>query len=151
MDAAYISAFSALAGAAIGGSTSFFTAWLTQRAQLRNARHEAERGRLETLYREFISEASRLQGDALSHQKDDVTDMVKLYALVGHMRLGSSRAVITAAERIITSIVETYMAPNRTLHEVITYAHQGGMNFLVDFGEACRQDLAERYGQASPG
>ena len=32
-------------------------------------------------------EASRLYGDALSHQKDDVSDLVYLYALVAKIRL----------------------------------------------------------------
>jgi len=142
LDAAYVSAFSALAGAMIGGFTSFGTSWLTQRAQLRHTHREAERVKLEALYNEFIAEASRLYADALSHQKDDVVDMVKLYALVGRMRLMSSRAVLVAAERIIEATIETYLAPNRSLHEMRAYAKQGGMNFLVEFGEASRDDLA---------
>jgi hypothetical protein len=47
LDPAYISALSALAGATIGGLTSFATSWTTQRAQLRHAHREAERAKLE--------------------------------------------------------------------------------------------------------
>ncbi len=83
LDPAYISAFSGLAGAAIGGFASFSTSWATQRAQIRHSHSEAERARLEALYSEFITESARLVADALSHQKDDVADMVGLYALVG--------------------------------------------------------------------
>ena len=146
MDPGYISAFSALAGAALGGLASFSTSWSTQRNQFRQAHRDAERAKLEKLYSDFIAEASRLLGDALSHQKDDVLDMVGLYAMVGRMRLVSSRTVVAAAEKVIDHIIETYLAPNRTLHELRTLLREGRMDFLVEFGEACRQDLGARIG-----
>ena len=99
MDAAYISALSALGGATIGGLASFGSSWLTQRTQLRFAHHEAIKAKREALYTEFIDEASRLYGDALGHQKDEVADLVKIYALIGRIRLVSPRPVVTAAER----------------------------------------------------
>jgi hypothetical protein len=37
MDVAYVSAISALAGSVIGGLTSGYTTWLTQRSQARQA------------------------------------------------------------------------------------------------------------------
>ncbi len=144
LDPAYISAFSALFGATIGGLASFGTSWTTQRTQLRHARRDAERSKIETLYNDFIAESSRLLGDALSHQKDDVTAIVGLYALVGRMRLVSPREVVTAADEVIHVIIETYLGPNRALHEMLAYAQQGNMNVLVVFGEACRSDLAKR-------
>ena len=145
MDAGYISAFSALAGAAIGGLASFSTSWVTQRSQLRHSFRQAEQAKLEAMYNEFISEAARLLGDALTHQKDDIADMVGLYASVGRMRLMSPRPVVTAAEQVIENIIETYLAPNRSLHEMIDYVKQGRMDILLEFTEACRQDLAQRY------
>ena len=80
MDAAYISALSALGGATIGGLASFGSSWLTQRTQLRFSHHEAIKAKREALYAEFVDEASRLYGDALGHQKDDVADLVKIYS-----------------------------------------------------------------------
>jgi len=142
VDTAYISAFSALAGAVIGGLASFGSSWLTQRTQLLFARREAIKARREALYAEFVDEAARLYGDALGHQKDDAADLVKLFALLGRIRLVSPRPVITAAERTFDSIVETYLGSNRTMHEVLEDVHRGGFNFLIEFGEACRQDLA---------
>jgi len=141
MDAAFISALSALGGATIGGLASFGSSWLTQRTQLRFAHHEAIKAKREALYAEFIDEASRLYGDALGHQKDEVADLVKIYALIGRIRLVSPRPVVTAAERILDTISQTYLGPNRTLHEVMDDFHQGGSDFLAEFGEACRQDL----------
>ena len=144
MDPAYASAFSALAGAAIGGLASFSTSWVTQRTQLRHTQSQAERARLEALYSEFIAESARLLGDALSHQKDDIADMVGLYALVGRMRLVSSPAVVAAADQIILGIIATYQGPNLALHEMHKYVRAGRMNYLVEFGDAARADLAHR-------
>ena len=141
MDTAYISALSALGGATIGGLASFGSSWLTQRTQLRFAHYEAIKAKREALYAEFVDEASRLYGDALGHQKDDVADLVKIYGLIGRIRLVSSRPVITAAERTLDTIIQAYLGPNRTLHEVLDDVHRGGFNFFAEFGEACRQDL----------
>jgi hypothetical protein len=144
LDPAYISALSALAGATIGGLTSFATSWSTQRAQLRHAHREAEKAKLEALYSDFITEASRLLGEALTHQTEEITGLVRLNAMVGHMRLVSDRTVIDAARRVEKTIIETYLGPNRTLHEIMDYAQKGGVDFLIEFGEACRKDLAAR-------
>ncbi len=142
MDTAYVSAFSALAGALIGGLASFASSWLTQRTQLRFTHAEANKAKREALYAEFVAEASRLYGDALGHQKDDVASLVNLYALLGRIRLVASRTVVTAAERTLDVIIETYLAPNRSLHELLDEVKQGRLHFLVEFGEACRDDLA---------
>jgi hypothetical protein len=142
VDTAYISALSALGGATIGGLTSFGSSWLTQRTQLLFSHHETIKARREALYAEFVDEASRLYGDALGHQKDDVADLAKLFALLGRIRLASPRPVVTAAERTFDTIIEAYLGPNRTMHEVLDDVHQGGFHFLIEFGEACRQDLS---------
>jgi hypothetical protein len=148
VDPAFVSAFIGLAGVAVGGVTSFATSWLIQQAQLRDKRREAERGKREGVFRDFIAEATRLYADALSHEKDDVADMVKLYALVAQMRFISSERVVAAAERTMDAVIDTYLGPNRTLHEMRIFAQQGGLNFLVGFSEACREDLAKTDGMA---
>jgi hypothetical protein len=150
LNQAYVPALVGLAGVAIGALSSFFTTWLTQWAQLRERRRETERDRRERLFVEFIDEASRLFGDALTHEKDDVGDLVRLYALVGRMRLTSSRRVIAAAEGAIEAIVATYLAPNRTLHEIRTIAAEGGLDPLLEFGEACRDELSSIAGTIEP-
>jgi hypothetical protein len=144
MNPAYVSALAALAGAIIGGLTSFVTSWLMQRTQLRHAHREAEEAKLEALYSDFITEASRLFGDAVTHQTEEFTDLMRLVAMIGRMRLGSDRRVIDAARRVEKTIVETYLGPNRTLPELMDFADKGGMDFLIEFGEACRSELAAR-------
>jgi hypothetical protein len=80
--------------------------------------------------------------DALDDQKDDAADLVKLFALLGRIRLVAPPTILTAAERTFDTIVETYLGPNRSMHEVLDDVRRGGFNFLTEFGEACRQELA---------
>jgi hypothetical protein len=142
LNPAYISAFAALAGAIIGGLTSFLTSWFTQRAQLQSADRQARRAKLEALYNEYIAEVARLYADALAHQTDDPSKMVPLYALGSRMRLVSARAVTEAAIRIDDHIIETYLGPNRTLQESRDLIREGGIKtLLIGFSEACRADL----------
>jgi hypothetical protein len=84
-------------GATIGGLTSFVTSSSIQRAQLRHAHLEAETAKLEALYSEFIIEAARLFGDALTRQAGNVTDVIGLYTMTGRLRLLSAQTVIDAA------------------------------------------------------
>jgi hypothetical protein len=148
LDPAYISALAALAGATIGGLTSFGTSWLTQRTQLRHAHREAERAELKTLYQDFMTEASRLFVEAMRAKTDDIDDisgLVGLHAMIGGMRLVSDQPVIDAAMQAEGAIVETYLGPDRTIRELMDYARiQGETNFLVEFSAACRKDLAAR-------
>ena len=58
MDAAYLSALSALSGSAIGALASLTTTWLTQRYQDRSQRIAQERARRERIFGEFIDQAS---------------------------------------------------------------------------------------------
>ncbi|WNL46466.1 hypothetical protein RKE25_02185 [Dyella sp. BiH032] len=141
MDASYISAFAGLTGAAIGGLTSFATSWLTQQYQLTDKNRQAEWSKREQLFSAFIVEASKRYGDALSHEKDDVGDLVRLYALVGRIRLVASREVVTEAEKAMNLVIQAYLAPNRSLHELKELVDQGGVQFLMAFGEACRVEL----------
>jgi hypothetical protein len=83
VDPVYITAISALGGAAIGGLTSFLGSWLTQRTQLRFTHHQAIKAKREALYAEFIDEASDRYGDALGHQKNDVADLASFLPCSG--------------------------------------------------------------------
>ena len=141
MNPSLLSALAALAGALIGGVASLGSSWLTQSIQQRARSREHNRVRREALFTDFINEASRLYGDALSHEKDDVLDMVGLYSIVGRIRLISCERVVTSSEKTLDSIVETYLAPNKTLHELRTMMVEGKMDFLVEFSEAARYEL----------
>ena len=141
MDAATISAFAALAGAAIGGLTSFATSWLTQRSQARAQQLAHKLTRREELYRVFIEEASRLHADSLVHETLDVSQLVKLYSMISLMRVFSAPRIIQDADKVIRMIVNTYLGPNKTLPELQDMVNSGAVDLLRDFGEACREEL----------
>ena len=141
MSSTLISALAALAGALIGGLASLGSSWLTQWIQLSARNRERGRARREALFSDFIDEASRLYGDALSHEKDDVLDMVRLYALVARIRLIASARVVVSAERTLDSVIDAYLSPNKTLQELRRLMSEGRMSFLVEFSEVCRVEL----------
>ena len=135
-----------LAGVAVGSITSITSTWLTQVATAREKRRQVEAGKREKLFNEFVIEASRIYGIALGHDKEDIADLVKLYSLIGRMRLICTPQVIEAAERAMRMIVETYTAPNLTVLELRRTAQEGGLNPLGDFDEAGREELMMIWG-----
>ena len=90
MDSPYLPAVAALAGSAIGGLTSFASAWLTQRHQDRANRLSRDKARRQKVYRQFIEEASKLYADALVHDDLQISTLVSAYALISRMRVLSS-------------------------------------------------------------
>ena len=140
MDNAYISAIAALAGSGIGAVASFATTWLTQDAQQRTQRFAQAMTRREHLYGEFIEEASKLVSDALTHELDDPSKIVRLYALIGKLRLFASVNIIAEAEGVMRHIVKTYRQPNRDLRSPEDL-RKHDVDPLRAFSEACREDL----------
>lgn len=147
MDFGFLSAFAGLAGVAVGGLTSFATTWWTQQSLAQEKRRQAEAGKREKLFNEFIAEASRLFGDALGQDKDDITDLVRLYSLIGRMRLICSQPVVDAAEQTMQAILDAYLAPKKSLNDLRTLARSGGMNPLVTFDTAGREELEALNGR----
>jgi hypothetical protein len=142
MDAAYLSAFAGLAGAIIGGLTSFGTTWMTQTTQMREKAAETARKQRVQLYVGFTKEASELFAHALSHDDGDLTEVAKLDAMIAHIRMVSPAAIIQAAETVIEAIVNAYACPNRKLLELRDFAEKGGLDPLHRFADLCRHDLA---------
>jgi hypothetical protein len=140
MDNAYMSAVAALAGSAIGALASFATTWLTQHAQERAQRFAQAMARREHLYGEFIEKASKLFTDALTHELEDPSKFVRLYALVGKLRLFASANVISKAEEVMRRIVETYNLPNRDFRNPED-RQEHDVDVLRALSEACREDL----------
>ena len=143
MDTAYISALAALAGSVIGGMTSLGTSWLTQRSQLGEQRSVRNLERRETLYKDFINEASRLYADAFEHDRTDLSNLVRLFAMVSQMRIVSSPKTVEDADKVMRLILETYLAPNRTLGDLQTTLESNVVDPLRRFSEACREELQQ--------
>jgi len=144
MDQAYFSAIAALAGSAIGGLTSLATSWLTQRAQFRAQQVGLDLGKRETLYRDFIEEASKLYTDAYEHDQADTSKLVRLYAMVSRMRILSSSTIIDSADRVCRVIIDTYLAPNKSFRDLPEFMDHKTMDPLREFSNACREELQRR-------
>ena len=142
MDTAYVSAISALAGSVIGGLTSGFTTWLSQRSQARAGMVAHDLARREDLIRDFIVAASKAYGDAIINSEPKMPELVDLYDMVSRMRaLGMSKTT-ACADIVMRSIVETYSTPNRTVADLRGLITSGqGIDPLKDFSEAARQEL----------
>ena len=144
MDANLITALAGVLGAVSGASAAIATTWITQKNQTIRERAKAETRKRETLYGDFITEASQRLADAFDHSLDKPETLVKLYAILGRIRLVSSDAVLTAAEECCDSIVDLYAKPNRTMDELVTTLHSGEFEVLEHFSDACRVEL-RRY------
>ena len=148
MEIPYFSAFAALAGSAIGGLTTLAASWLVQRLQFSTERLAHNIDRREDLYKDFIEEASKCFTDAFEHEITDASKLFRLYALVSRMRVLSSKDVIEQADRVMRVIAETYLAPNKSIRDVVTdrLKHNKGLeqalNPLRDFSNACRDELS---------
>lgn len=141
MDGAYVSAFAALAGTAIGGLASFATSWTTQHAQTRAQRIAAERDARAELFGRFLDEAAKLYADALQSRRDDISRLTGIYALTNRIRLTSSDRVVQGADAVARIIIESYAAPNQTMEDMRTNWIERHVDPLRDFSEACREEL----------
>ena len=143
MDAAYFSGLAALAGSIIGGLTSLGASWLTQHSQLGAQRSARNLERRETLYKDFINEASRLYADAFEHDHTELANLVRLFAMISQMRIVSSLKVVEDADRVARLIMETYVAPNKTFGDFGTTIESHTVDPLRRFSEACREVLQQ--------
>jgi hypothetical protein len=141
MNAAYLPALAALVGSAIGGLTSLATTWLTQYGQDKTTQRTQDRVKRETLFAEFIDEASLLYADAFTHEGTDLSKLSKLYAMISRMRLLSSKNIVDHADKVSHAIIETYLAPNKTFRDVEQLKKSGALDPLKEFSEACREEL----------
>ena len=138
MDAAYISAFAALSGSTVGALASFLTTWVTLNGQERGKALTRTMVRKEHLYGEFIDEASRLFTDALTHELDDLSKLVRLYALSNKLRLFAPADVLAEMDEVTDRLLEIYRSPNLDLRKA---GRQPNLDILRSFSEACRNDL----------
>ena len=141
MEAGYITALAALGGAALGGFTSFATSWTTQRVQMNAERNATSKSRRQKLYNAFIDGAAKMYGDALIHDKLELSGLIELHAIVSRMRVFSSAAVIENAISVVRVITETYSQPNKSPLEIEEMIENGTIDLLKGFSEACRQEF----------
>jgi hypothetical protein len=145
MDPAILSATSALTGSLIGGVSMLAASWLNQREQFRTQALVHEAVKRETLYAEFIIEASKRLTEAWSHQAESPEVVGGLYSCLERMRLTSSTEVIRVAGQVLQGVAEAYAEPPKTFDEARERFRRGREDEkddpLRDFAEACRAEL----------
>jgi len=140
MTSAYISAIAALCGSVIGALVSIATTWLTQHHQDESRRRAQEYTRRERIFVEFIDLSSKAYVDALLETSiKDPAKVVSLYATMGKLRLFASGAIVEAAEKVMSRILETYYGPKFDLENRPAVDHTS--DILREFSERCRAEL----------
>jgi hypothetical protein len=146
MDTTIITAIAAACGSLTGAAASIVTTWITQRTQTASADREQKLRDREALYGEFITEASRLTVDALSHSLEKPETYVKLYGILGRIRLVAADPVLAAAEACCQQIDDLYARPNMTVEQIRAALERDQVDPIRDFSVACRQELLDIAG-----
>ena len=143
MDSTIITAIAAACGSLVGAAATIVTTWITQRTQAVRAEREAMLRDRQALYGEFITEASRLTMDALSHSLEKPDTFVKLYGILGRIRLVAADPVLAAAEACCRQLVDLYAKPTMTVEQVRVAFERDRLDPIRDFSVACRTELLE--------
>ena len=146
MDSTIITAGAAACGSLVGAAATIVTTWITQRTQTVHAEREETLRRRETLYGEFIKEASRLAMEAFSHSLERPDTFVTLYGIIGRIRLVATDPVLDAAEACIRQIIDLYAKPNLTVEQIRLAFERDRLDPIRDFSVACRKELLEIAG-----
>ena len=100
MNSTVVTAMAAALGSLVGAAASIATTWITQRTQTIRAHSEWKLRERESLYKEFITEASRLTVDALAHCLERPDQLMALYGILSRIRLMSGEEVVRRAKLV---------------------------------------------------
>ncbi len=143
VDTTIITAMAAACGSLVGAAATIVTTWITQRTQTARAEREQQLRDRGALYGEFITEASRLTVEALSHSLERADTFVKLYALLGRIRLVATDPILAAAEQCCRQIGDLYAKPNMTAEQIRIAFERDRVDPIRDFSIACRKELLD--------
>ena len=143
MDSTIVTAMAAACGSLVGAAATIVTTWITQRTQTTHAEREERLHGREALYGEFITEASRLTVDAFSHSLEHPETFVKLYGILGRIRLVAADPVLAAAEACCSQIVDLYAKPNMTVEQIRVALERDRLDPIRDFSIVCRHELLQ--------
>jgi hypothetical protein len=142
MDTSVITALAAAGGSIVGAAASVVITWINQQKQTARELTQARHRERETLYGEFITEASRVTVDAVSHSLDSLEKLVKLYGILGRIRLVSDEHVLVEAEKCCRRIVDLYARPNISVEQMGDTFDPEKIDPLKPFSSACRGELS---------
>ena len=143
MDSILIPAVAAACGSLVGAAATIVTDCITQRTQTVHTKREQTLRHSEMLYGEFITEASRLAMEAFSNSLERADTFVKLYGIIGRIRLVARNPVLAAAEACIQQIIDLYAKPNMTVEQILLTFERDRLDPIKDFSVACRNEILE--------
>ena len=147
VESTVVTAAAAALGSLVGASASIVTTWITQRTQSRRANMEWKLHERQTLYKEFITEASRLAIDAATHSMERPDQIITLYGILSRIRLMSGEEVVRQGDACCRRIIELYGQPNLTtdqLRAAVAANEVHELDPLKEFSNACRNELLAR-------
>lgn len=143
MNNAILSVSAALIGSTVGGLAPVLSNYVLQRGQTRHDLLNRQLTLRESLYSDFIKEASRLFANSLIHSCEDLDEMVSIYAIVSRIRLMASGPVVHAAESLVKKIIQHYGESNLSVEQLRFAALSAKADPLEAFSLACRQELQD--------
>ena len=78
-----------------------------------------------------------------AHSTVQIQQLLALYAMISRMRVLAFPRTVDCAEKTMRAVMDTYLAPNRTvleLHELIK-SGEAAIDPLKEFAEAAREEL----------
>jgi hypothetical protein len=149
MSATLWTAIAAALGSLMGAVASVATTLITQRTQAARATSEWRTREREALYKEFVTEGSRLAADAMTHSLERPEQVVSLYGLLSRIRLVSGDDVLRQAEACCHRIIDLYRRPNLTPDQIDKAYEAHELDVLKDFSFACRTELLAMASRAT--
>jgi hypothetical protein len=122
LNAASLSALAAAGGSLFGVLGSSVGTWIAQRNHSRGDLLGKKIFHREQLYSDFISETAQAMAHAMQNTFQDPSQLISSYALLSRIRLSSPMHVVESAERVISTIMNTYAQPNLTPQEFHAWA-----------------------------
>ena len=141
MNPAIISALAALGGSSVGALAPVLSNFILERSVTRRELLNRQIAQRETLYSDFINEASRIYAKSVMRNLDGMDELVSLYALVSRIRLMATEPVVHEAETFVKLIVTRFGEPNLSFEEIRTAALSTNSEPLDRFSLACRLEL----------
>ena len=141
MEASVITAVAAAGASIIGATASVSMSWVNQHKQTARELTKVMLRDREALYGEFITEASRLAVDAVSHSLETLEKLVHLYGIIGRIRLIASEEILAEAEKCCQRIVELYSGPNIDVQKIDSSFDLEKLDPIKFFSSACRAEL----------
>ena len=145
--AVVVAALAALGGMGLGVATCAVAVFLTQGRRARRRRLMRDLDRREDNYARFIDQASETWLEVLEGPRDS-GNMIGLCALLGRMRIGSTKPVLEAAEALMAILLDTWQQPVAPPRKTTDQAPQAFMAPMARFTAACRAEREQLLGAA---